>query len=187
MVAVHTEGAGAALAPSAPESWMGPITAMITVTVQFTSAWVERPSRALIGPATSSFNQARQRGQLIPDAVQSRRAASAASRLHWGVTGQPGQHMLSGEGMGRADSRVMAAANITSHKPIESGRAQQTAPIPPPAAHAMAAPAAFRWIKTDCGRAKYLDLVQRPGLPARLRLAWFVLVAALRDWPLPPR
>ncbi|MFN4866202.1 MAG: hypothetical protein ACK5GZ_07765 [Cyanobium sp.] len=46
----------------------------------------------------------------------------------------------------------------------------------------MAAPAAFRWIKTDCGRAKYLDLAARQGLPARLRLGWFVLIAALRDW-----
>jgi hypothetical protein len=44
---------------------------------------------------------------------------------------------------------------------------------------------AFRWIKTDCGRAKYGDLAARPGLPARLRLAWFVLIAAIRDWPLP--
>lgn len=49
----------------------------------------------------------------------------------------------------------------------------------------MAAPTAFRWIKSDCGRAKYLDLAQRQGLPARLRLGWFVLIAALRDWRLP--
>lgn len=49
----------------------------------------------------------------------------------------------------------------------------------------MAAPAAFRWIKTDCGRAKYLDLAAHQGLPARLRLGWFVLIAALRDWRLP--
>jgi|688.fasta_scaffold791663_2 hypothetical protein len=47
------------------------------------------------------------------------------------------------------------------------------------------APAAFRWIKTDCGRAKYLDLASRQGLPARLRLGWFVLIAAMRDWRLP--
>ena len=43
-----------------------------------------------------------------------------------------------------------------------------------------------RWIKTECGRAKYAELAARPGLPARLRLGWFVLIAALRDWPLPP-
>lgn len=42
-----------------------------------------------------------------------------------------------------------------------------------------------RWIKTDCGRAKYAELASRPGAPARLRLAWFVLIAALRDWRLP--
>jgi hypothetical protein len=43
------------------------------------------------------------------------------------------------------------------------------------------------WIRTPCGRAKYLTLAERPGLPARLRLAWFVLIAALRDLgqPLP--
>ncbi|TVS04901.1 MAG: hypothetical protein EA413_08115 [Cyanobium sp. PLM2.Bin73] len=41
-----------------------------------------------------------------------------------------------------------------------------------------------RWIKTDCGRAKYAELASRPGALARLRLAWFVLIAALRDWRL---
>ncbi|QPN67655.1 hypothetical protein [Synechococcus sp. CBW1006] len=46
-------------------------------------------------------------------------------------------------------------------------------------------PAVFRWIKTECGRASYLELASRPGLPARLRLTWFVLIAAIRDWPLP--
>ncbi|MCP9916284.1 hypothetical protein [Cyanobium sp. ATX 6F1] len=45
-------------------------------------------------------------------------------------------------------------------------------------------PAVFRWIKTECGRAQYSDLAARPGPLARLRLAWFVLIAALRDWPL---
>lgn len=43
-----------------------------------------------------------------------------------------------------------------------------------------------RWIKTTCGRAKYAELAQRPGVLARLRLGWFVLIAGLRDWPLPP-
>jgi hypothetical protein len=42
-----------------------------------------------------------------------------------------------------------------------------------------------RWIKSDCGRAKVRELARRPGLPARLRLGWFVLIAALRDWRLP--
>jgi hypothetical protein len=46
-------------------------------------------------------------------------------------------------------------------------------------------PAAHRWIKTDCGRAKYAELAGRSGASARLRLAWFVLIAAIRDWRLP--
>jgi len=46
-------------------------------------------------------------------------------------------------------------------------------------------PRAFRWIKTDCGRAKYSELAARPGPWALLRLAWFVLIGALRDWRLP--
>jgi hypothetical protein len=49
----------------------------------------------------------------------------------------------------------------------------------------MGQPTAFRWIKTDCGRAKYAELASRPGASARLRLAWFVLIAAIRDWRLP--
>jgi len=47
-------------------------------------------------------------------------------------------------------------------------------------------PAAIdRWIKTECGRAKYAELAARSGLLARLRLGWFVLIAAIRDWRLP--
>ncbi|MEB3351144.1 MAG: hypothetical protein VKM01_02330 [Cyanobacteriota bacterium] len=47
-------------------------------------------------------------------------------------------------------------------------------------------PAAIRrWIRTPCGRARYLELAARPGPWARLRLGWFVLIAALRDLPLP--
>jgi hypothetical protein len=42
-----------------------------------------------------------------------------------------------------------------------------------------------RLIKTDCGRAKLTELEQRQGIAARLRLAWFILIAALRDWRLP--
>ena len=45
--------------------------------------------------------------------------------------------------------------------------------------------AIHRWIKTECGRAKYADLAQRPGTLAKLRLGWFVLIATLRDWRLP--
>ena len=47
-------------------------------------------------------------------------------------------------------------------------------------------PALHRWIKTDCGRAKLAELQQRQGPLAKPRLAWFVLIAALRDWPLEP-
>ena len=46
-------------------------------------------------------------------------------------------------------------------------------------------PQAYRWIKTECGRAKYDQLAAQQGLQARLRLAWFVLIAALRDWNTP--
>ena len=45
-------------------------------------------------------------------------------------------------------------------------------------------PALHRWIKTDCGRAKLADLQQRTGPIARIRLAWFILIAAMRDWHL---
>lgn len=46
-----------------------------------------------------------------------------------------------------------------------------------------------RWIKTDCGRAKYAhlaQLAQRRGILARLRLVWFVAIAVLRDVVLSP-
>ena len=49
----------------------------------------------------------------------------------------------------------------------------------------MGQPPAFRWIKTDCGRAKYAELAGRSGASASLRLAWFVVIAAIRDWRLP--
>jgi len=48
----------------------------------------------------------------------------------------------------------------------------------------MLQPQVPRWIKTDCGRARYAELAARPGALARLRLGWFVLIAALRDWRL---
>ena len=50
---------------------------------------------------------------------------------------------------------------------------------------ASADPPLHRWIKTDCGRAKLAELEQRRGPMARLRLTWFVALAAIRDWPLP--
>ena len=49
----------------------------------------------------------------------------------------------------------------------------------------MEQPTVHSWIKTECGRAKYAQLAAQPGPLARLRLAWFVLIAALRDWRLP--
>ena len=45
-------------------------------------------------------------------------------------------------------------------------------------------PKAPRWIKTDCGRAKYAELATREGITAKLRLGWFVLIASLRDLPI---
>ncbi len=52
--------------------------------------------------------------------------------------------------------------------------------VPPPTE-----PAMFKLIKSECGRAKYLELASRPGLGAKLRLGWFVLIGAIRDWWLP--
>lgn len=57
-------------------------------------------------------------------------------------------------------------------------------PQPPGSSQSAAAPI-HRWIKTDCGRAKYAELAAHSGTIARLRLGWFVAIAALRDWPLP--
>ena len=37
------------------------------------------------------------------------------------------------------------------------------------------------WIKTECGRAKYADLVQRKGLIAKARLFWFIFWAVIKD------
>jgi len=48
----------------------------------------------------------------------------------------------------------------------------------------MATPSVYRWIKTECGRAKFTELAARPGVLARLRMVFFVLIAALRDWRL---
>jgi hypothetical protein len=50
----------------------------------------------------------------------------------------------------------------------------------------MSEPALHRWVKTECGRAKLAELAAHQGWLARLRLGWFVLIAALRDWRLPP-
>ena len=49
----------------------------------------------------------------------------------------------------------------------------------------MTRPRMHRWIKTDCGRAKLAELQQHQGTSAKIRMAWFVLIAAIRDWSLP--
>ena len=46
-------------------------------------------------------------------------------------------------------------------------------------------PSVYRWIKTECGRAKYEQLANSANQLSRLRLGWFVAIAALRDWRLP--
>jgi hypothetical protein len=46
-------------------------------------------------------------------------------------------------------------------------------------------PRDYRWVKTECGRAKYEHLASPTDLLSRLRLGWFVAIAALRDWRLP--
>ncbi|NDG71447.1 MAG: hypothetical protein EBY32_09115 [Proteobacteria bacterium] len=56
---------------------------------------------------------------------------------------------------------------------------------PPHQESTMDQPAAYRWIKSECGRAKYKELAARSGLAAQIRLTWFVGIAALRDWRLP--
>ena len=38
------------------------------------------------------------------------------------------------------------------------------------------------FIKTECGRAKYAELSKRKGLPAQIRLIWFIIFAAINDW-----
>lgn len=42
-------------------------------------------------------------------------------------------------------------------------------------------------IRSDCGRARYLELAGRSGVLSRLRLAWFVWIATIRDRHLPVR
>ncbi|KGG14542.1 MULTISPECIES: hypothetical protein [unclassified Prochlorococcus] len=39
----------------------------------------------------------------------------------------------------------------------------------------------FSLIKTSCGRAKYNDLASKEGFIAKARLAWFILIASIRD------
>jgi hypothetical protein len=71
----------------------------------------------------------------------------------------------------RGGSSIMIAAHAQKH-PFHKVSGMESHPI-------------HRWIKSACGRAKYVELAARQGPLARVRLAWFVLIAALRDWPLP--
>jgi len=40
----------------------------------------------------------------------------------------------------------------------------------------------FKFIKTSCGQAKYIELESKKSLLGKLRLIWFVLIASIRDW-----
>tara|TARA_Y100001968_G_scaffold187114_1_gene171465 strand:+ start:631 stop:789 length:159 start_codon:yes stop_codon:yes gene_type:complete len=42
----------------------------------------------------------------------------------------------------------------------------------------------FSLIKTECGRAKYELLASRKGIFNRIRLYWFIVFAAIKDWNL---
>ncbi len=42
-----------------------------------------------------------------------------------------------------------------------------------------------RLIKTECGRAKYLELADRSGFLAKIRLVWFIFFAGIKDWNIP--
>ena len=42
--------------------------------------------------------------------------------------------------------------------------------------------AVFKYIKTPCGQAKYIELESNKTLIGKLRLIWFVLIASIRDW-----
>ena len=40
----------------------------------------------------------------------------------------------------------------------------------------------FKYIKTPCGQAKYIELEANKTLLGKLRLLWFILIASIRDW-----
>ena len=42
--------------------------------------------------------------------------------------------------------------------------------------------AVFKYIKTPCGQAKYIELESNKTLLGKFRLIWFVLIASIRDW-----
>ncbi len=43
-------------------------------------------------------------------------------------------------------------------------------------------PIIFSFIKTECGRAKYNQLIDRKGIAGKVRLFWFILIAIIKDW-----
>tara|TARA_A100001234_G_scaffold189134_1_gene174614 strand:+ start:393 stop:545 length:153 start_codon:yes stop_codon:yes gene_type:complete len=40
----------------------------------------------------------------------------------------------------------------------------------------------FKYIKTACGQAKYIELEANKTFLGKLRLFWFILIASIRDW-----
>ena len=42
----------------------------------------------------------------------------------------------------------------------------------------------FSLIKTECGRAKYKMLASKEGIFNRIRLYWYIIFAAIKDWNL---
>ena len=40
----------------------------------------------------------------------------------------------------------------------------------------------FKYIKTPCGQAKYIELETNKTLLGKVRLFWFILIASIRDW-----
>ena len=40
----------------------------------------------------------------------------------------------------------------------------------------------FKYIKTPCGQAKYIELQYNKSLLGKLRIFWFVIIASIRDW-----
>ena len=43
-------------------------------------------------------------------------------------------------------------------------------------------PFIFDFIKTDCGRSKYNELLSRKGAIAKIRFLWFISIAIIKDW-----
>lgn len=94
-----------------------------------------------------------------------------------------GKHWVQQHGLPALKVEPCQAEEPDLQGPMATASPQPPAPEPPDHASGDALPI-DRWIKTDCGRSRYRELAARPGALARLRLAWFVVIAALRDWPL---